>query len=196
MVGSLLTVLWWTRAGDKGSEKTLPANPGQTPRNVVGFLNRKMWHWGSSVGRNIYYAATNLCPKAEPQEQRGLVSYTLECRLQRLEAKFNPYACMHLSWLPHMTILMFRFSKFYLPNMSPCPCYTSTAKTNKQKNSTPSCLSGNVFMCPLSLKDILSFFPAHFKCVVALPSGLPCFLKSDLHFIKDSLKRIREWAWL
>jgi hypothetical protein len=42
----------------------------------------------------FYCAGTDsmdLTPKAEPQEQRGLPLYTLASRLQKQEARFNPY---------------------------------------------------------------------------------------------------------
>jgi hypothetical protein len=42
----------------------------------------------------LYCAGTDsvdLCPKAEPQEQRGLTLYTLASRLQKQKAKLNSY---------------------------------------------------------------------------------------------------------
>jgi hypothetical protein len=36
-------------------------------------------------------------PKAEPQEQKGFALYTLASRLQKKEAKFNPYMIVCIS---------------------------------------------------------------------------------------------------
>jgi hypothetical protein len=59
--------------------------------------------WGRLAGSNVYCAGTDsadLCPKAEPREQRGLTLYTLASRLQKQKAKLNPHmaACDSISY--------------------------------------------------------------------------------------------------
>jgi hypothetical protein len=42
----------------------------------------------------LYFSSTDpvdLCPKAEPGEQRGLTLHTLASRLQKQKAKLNPH---------------------------------------------------------------------------------------------------------
>jgi hypothetical protein len=39
----------------------------------------------------VEHRLRDLCPKAEPWEQRGLTLYTLAIRLQKEKARFNPY---------------------------------------------------------------------------------------------------------
>jgi hypothetical protein len=69
----------------------------------------------------IFYCAStdsaDSCPKAEPQEQRGLTLYTLASRLQKQKEKFNPHmaACDFIGYfipsvlrdLLHVSILSF-----------------------------------------------------------------------------------------
>jgi predicted Zn-dependent peptidase len=60
----------------------------------VGYSSREMGHQGF-LGSNVYFRAgsgsADSHPKAELREQRGLALYTLASRLQKQEAKFNPY---------------------------------------------------------------------------------------------------------
>jgi hypothetical protein len=89
LVGSLLSLVWGMHLGNKRGEKP----PTWNPRNVVGFWNRDMRHWGSSQKAMYYCANTesvDLCPKAELLEQKGLTLGTLISRLQKQDARFNP----------------------------------------------------------------------------------------------------------
>jgi hypothetical protein len=53
-------------------------------------------HWGRLAGSSL------MCPKAEPQEQRGLTLYTLVSRLQKQKSKAQPTCgCMWLHWLSY-----------------------------------------------------------------------------------------------
>jgi hypothetical protein len=59
-----------------------------------GISSWDMGHWGSLAEATFYCASTDsvdLCPKAEPREQRGLTLYTLASRLQKQKAKLNPH---------------------------------------------------------------------------------------------------------
>jgi hypothetical protein len=90
--------------------------------------------WGKLAGRNVYCASTDpedLCPKAEPREQRGLTLYTVASRLQKQKAKLNPHmaACDSTGYFIfpvlcdlHVSI----FFKFYLSALlSPSPVLLS-----------------------------------------------------------------------
>jgi hypothetical protein len=72
--------------------------------------------WGRLAGSNVYCADTDrvdLCSKAEPQEQRGLTSYTIASRLQKQKAKLNPHmAARDFYWLLHFPSAMWPFSCF------------------------------------------------------------------------------------
>jgi hypothetical protein len=70
--------------------------------------------------------SADLCPKAEPQEQRGFTSYTLASRLQKQKAKLNPHmaACDFVGYsFPqcYVNFFMFQFFKFYLSAMPSLP---------------------------------------------------------------------------
>jgi hypothetical protein len=74
-------------------------------------------------------AVAQQIPKGWVQEQRGLALYTLGSRLQKQEAKFNPYMVVSIS-IGYFTLsVMWPFShldflKFYLLAMpSPPSCY-------------------------------------------------------------------------
>jgi hypothetical protein len=67
----------------------------------------------------------DLCPKAEPQEQRYLTIYTLASRLQKQKAKLNPHMAvtsLAISFPQCYVTFMFQFFKFYLfalPSLPP-----------------------------------------------------------------------------
>jgi hypothetical protein len=66
------------------------------------------------------------CPKAEPQEQRGLTLYILANRLQKQKANLNPYTVdinlLAISFSQcYVTFFMFQFFKFYLSAMPSLP---------------------------------------------------------------------------
>jgi hypothetical protein len=76
------------------------------------------------------------CTKAEPREQMGLTLYTLANRLQKQKSRSNPYMVIFnfigyftlvlCDFSPpqcYMTLLMFRYLRFYLsamPSLPPC----------------------------------------------------------------------------
>jgi hypothetical protein len=81
--------------GDKGGGN-LPSLQSQTskPPSNVEITSWHNGHWGRLAGGNVYCAGTDpvdSCPKAEPEEQRGLILYTLATRLQKQKAKLNPH---------------------------------------------------------------------------------------------------------
>jgi hypothetical protein len=79
--------------------------------------------------------SVDLCPKAQPWEQRDPTLYTLASKLQKQEARFNPYAvaCNSIGYFTpqcYVNFFMFRFFKFYLPAMPPPPpCYIIRTQT-------------------------------------------------------------------
>jgi hypothetical protein len=73
----------------------------------------------------FYCASTDpadLCPKAEPREQRGLILYTLANSLQKQKAKLNVHVTsLDISFPPCYVTFMFQFFKFYLSALSSPP---------------------------------------------------------------------------
>jgi hypothetical protein len=70
--------------------------------------DRSLWGW--LAGSNVYCASTDpvdLCPKAEPREQRGLTLYTLASRLQKQKAKLNPHmaACDFIGYFISLVLM-------------------------------------------------------------------------------------------
>jgi hypothetical protein len=56
---------------------------------------------GRLTGSNVYCASSDpadSCPKAKPQEQRGLTFYTLASRLQKQKAKLNPHIAAFIGY--------------------------------------------------------------------------------------------------
>jgi hypothetical protein len=71
--------------------------------------------WGRLAGSNVYCVSTDppdLCPKAEPQEQRGLTLHTLASRLQKPKKKKK----LNHIWL-HVTSLAISFPQCYVTFM-------------------------------------------------------------------------------
>jgi hypothetical protein len=69
--------------GDKGGDNSPSLQSWTSPQEICGRLLAEI--------QDSEADSVDSCPKAKPQEQRGLTLYTLVSRLQKQKAKSNPY---------------------------------------------------------------------------------------------------------
>jgi hypothetical protein len=110
--------------------------PDWVPRNIVGCSRTGKQDTKAVQQEAMFYcASTDSCPKAESQEQKGLTLYTLASRLQKWEARFNPYMVVcssvgHFAPGAMWSFFTFRLFTFDLLAMSfPPLCYIFRTQT-------------------------------------------------------------------
>jgi hypothetical protein len=81
--------------GDKGRDKSPSVQSWVSPQEILGESQDEIWDTEAVQQEAMFYCAgtdsADLCPKVEPQEQRGLTLYTLASRLQKQKAKLDPH---------------------------------------------------------------------------------------------------------
>jgi hypothetical protein len=73
----------------------------------------ELWDTEVVYQKAMFYCAStdpaDLCPKAEPREQRGLTLYILASRLQKQKARSNPYMVIY-NFIGFFTLVLHDFS--------------------------------------------------------------------------------------
>jgi hypothetical protein len=99
LAGSLLPVVWGMDPGNKEGKKTTISTVQDEPPDTLWETWTEIQDTEAIQQEATFYCAStdsaDLCPKAEPQEQRGVTLYTLVNRWQKQKARFNLYMVTH-----------------------------------------------------------------------------------------------------
>jgi hypothetical protein len=87
--------------------------PLMSPQEMLQESQAELWDTEVVYQKAMFYCAStdpaDLCPKAEPREQRGLTLYILASRLQKQKARSNPYMVI-FNFIGFFTLVLHDFS--------------------------------------------------------------------------------------